>query len=499
VENPTGSVTVRLTFYIAGQSVAFKVMGGTTSSYYLYTDHLGSTSKISTTSGGAVTGTTSRYYPFGGWRTEPTTTLTDMGYTGHRHNNLGSAPDDIGLIYMNARWYLPGLGRFISADTIVPNPTNPQSYNRYSYVLNSALNFTDPTGHKECDLDCQIQNEPTNSDINFGLGWEEEWDVAQQQENQQIAAEVAQTGAEIGCGLSNTCDAAYTGYRITTGQAGWFETAAMAAPLIPAVLGRWADDALGFLSRQVDGTVGIFCSFSADTLVLTEAGVQPMSQVSPDELVWAFNEATGEMGWYSVLAVWSHEDPITVNLTIDGEVIETTPEHPFLTVEGQWLPAAALQTGDEIRNAEWSAGTVEAIEFVAQPQTMYNFTVATAHTYFVGAGQWLVHNQCRPNDVGPANVLRATSTVGDGLDIHHVPQSHPASQVIPRYNPGTAPAIALPEAVHGTIPRLRGAYVGTPRDLLANDLWNLRQAGVPNASLRQLIDLNRNTYPGVFD
>jgi hypothetical protein len=37
---------------------------------------------------------------------------------------------------------------------------------------------------------------------------------------------------------------------------------------------------------------------------------------------------------------------------------------------------------------------VEAIEFVAQPQTMYNFTVATAHTYFVGEGQWLVHNIC---------------------------------------------------------------------------------------------------------
>jgi hypothetical protein len=111
VENPTGSATVRLTFSIAGQqSVALKVMGGTTSSYYLYTGHLGSTSKISTTSGGVVTGSTARYYPFGDWRTEPTAALTDMGYTGHRHNNLGSAPDDIGLIYMNTRWYLIGIG-----------------------------------------------------------------------------------------------------------------------------------------------------------------------------------------------------------------------------------------------------------------------------------------------------------------------------------------------------------------------------------------------------
>jgi hypothetical protein len=51
---------------------------------------------------------------------------------------------------MNARYYHPQLGRFVSPDSIVPNPANPQSYNRYSYVRNSPLNFTDPTGHKEC-------------------------------------------------------------------------------------------------------------------------------------------------------------------------------------------------------------------------------------------------------------------------------------------------------------------------------------------------------------
>ena len=39
------------------------------------------------------------------------------------------------------------LGRFLSADTLVPDPDNPQSFNRYSYVLNSALNHTDPSGH----------------------------------------------------------------------------------------------------------------------------------------------------------------------------------------------------------------------------------------------------------------------------------------------------------------------------------------------------------------
>ncbi|HRQ42691.1 MAG TPA: papain-like cysteine protease family protein, partial [Chloroflexota bacterium] len=46
------------------------------------------------------------------------------------------------------------INRFISADTIVPNPADPQSYNRYSYVLNRPLNLIDPTGHWYYDPGC---------------------------------------------------------------------------------------------------------------------------------------------------------------------------------------------------------------------------------------------------------------------------------------------------------------------------------------------------------
>jgi hypothetical protein len=42
-------------------------------------------------------------------------------------NNTGTY--DLGLIYMNARYYLPEVGRFISPDTLVPDPGNPQSHN----------------------------------------------------------------------------------------------------------------------------------------------------------------------------------------------------------------------------------------------------------------------------------------------------------------------------------------------------------------------------------
>ncbi len=53
------------------------------------------------------------------------------------------------LCHMGARWYDPLLARWLSADTIVPSPANPQSLNRYSWVLGNPLRYRDPTRHWE--------------------------------------------------------------------------------------------------------------------------------------------------------------------------------------------------------------------------------------------------------------------------------------------------------------------------------------------------------------
>jgi RHS repeat-associated protein len=55
-------------------------------------------------------------------------------------------------MYYRARYYAQGLGRFLSADTIVPDTSNPQSLNRFSYVNNRPLNSTDPSGHMPCHM-----------------------------------------------------------------------------------------------------------------------------------------------------------------------------------------------------------------------------------------------------------------------------------------------------------------------------------------------------------
>jgi hypothetical protein len=50
-------------------------------------------------------------------------------------------------MFFQARYYSPAVGRFLSADTIVPNPANPQSLNRFSYGLGNPVRYTDPTGY----------------------------------------------------------------------------------------------------------------------------------------------------------------------------------------------------------------------------------------------------------------------------------------------------------------------------------------------------------------
>jgi len=70
------------------------------------------------------------------WQTQ----LVTRGFTGHEQL------DPVGLVHMNGRVYDPELGRFLSADPHIQDVTNGQALNRYSYVLNNPLSFTDPSG-----------------------------------------------------------------------------------------------------------------------------------------------------------------------------------------------------------------------------------------------------------------------------------------------------------------------------------------------------------------
>jgi len=110
--------------------------------FWLLTDHLGSTAITANSNGTRVAEL--RYKAWGETRYTYGATPTTYRFTGQRLD------ESTGLMYYGARYYDPALGRFVQADTIVPEPGNPQDLNRYAYVRNNPLNYTDPSGYIPC-------------------------------------------------------------------------------------------------------------------------------------------------------------------------------------------------------------------------------------------------------------------------------------------------------------------------------------------------------------
>jgi RHS repeat-associated protein len=114
----------------------------TTDLFHMTSDHLSSASLMMDASGATVS--SQRYLPFGEVRhIDGLTdiTQTDLGYTGQRNYAY------INLLDYRARWYSSYLNRWTQPDSIIPDLTDPQSWNRYSYVNNNPVKFNDPTGH----------------------------------------------------------------------------------------------------------------------------------------------------------------------------------------------------------------------------------------------------------------------------------------------------------------------------------------------------------------
>ena len=113
-------------------------------------DNQGSTLAIADTQGRVIQ--RYRYDPYGEQFTITTGYLSaaatkgylpvsQQGYTGHEMLN------NVNVIHMNGRIYDPTIGRFLQADPHIQAPDNLQNYNRYSYVLNNPMSYTDPSGY----------------------------------------------------------------------------------------------------------------------------------------------------------------------------------------------------------------------------------------------------------------------------------------------------------------------------------------------------------------
>ena len=161
VVSPTLGTVYRHTISAAGAPVAIltRTSSGVDTLRYVLSDHQGSIETL-TTSSGAFEARES-FSAFGTRRNADTwagglptangaalDAVTRQGYT--YQTVLGA----MGLTHMNGRVQDALSGRFISADPYIPNPADPQSYNRYSYVSNNPLSFTDPSGFTDNPIGC---------------------------------------------------------------------------------------------------------------------------------------------------------------------------------------------------------------------------------------------------------------------------------------------------------------------------------------------------------
>ena len=152
--------------------------------------------------------------------------------------------------------------------------------------------------------------------------------------------------------------------------------------------------------------------FTAGTKIHTEKGFKNIEKIKAGDYVWSENPETKEKALKQVKKIFVREKDSIVRLAINGEVIETTSEHPFY-VEGKgWRAAGELTAGTEVRLEDGSSGTVTEKEDIQleEPVAVYNFEVEDYHTYYVSEQKVLVHNMCAMTlENAPANIASKSS------------------------------------------------------------------------------------------
>ena len=135
--------------------------------------------------------------------------------------------------------------------------------------------------------------------------------------------------------------------------------------------------------------------FVAGTLVLTASGLMAIEQIKVGDLVYAANSETLEVSLKPVLETYIRKTSNLVHITVNGEKIVSTNDHPYYVKSKGFINAGALWIGAELVDSNGNALYVEEIyrqTLDIESEKVYNFKVDECHTYYVGACCILVHN-----------------------------------------------------------------------------------------------------------
>ncbi len=135
-ETDTSGNMERDYIFFAGRRIAWRDSSGNV--YYYFADALSSTRAVTDATGNTCF--EADYYPYGQENDYNSSCSPTYKFAGYEFDS------ETGNYYAYARYYDPSIGRFLSADPLAGDVLNPQSLNRYSYVVNNPETFVDPLG-----------------------------------------------------------------------------------------------------------------------------------------------------------------------------------------------------------------------------------------------------------------------------------------------------------------------------------------------------------------
>lgn len=172
--------------------------------------------------------------------------------------------------------------------------------------------------------------------------------------------------------------------------------------------------------KDIMQSIGLCNCFIAGTLVATETGYVTIENIKVGDLVWAHDPETGETALKPVVQTFRNETAEWIHVTVNGETLTCTPEHPFYVPKKGWTSAVDLRAGDILVMLNGGYVVVEQVqhELLESPETTYNFEVEGFHTYYVGENDIFVHNKCFRGRL--KDLTKYTDEMAEGFDAHHV-------------------------------------------------------------------------------
>ena len=319
--------------------------------------------------------------------------VNPIGYRGERYDAT------LGNYNLRARHYDPRAGRFTSMDPEQGNYDDVLQSMRYGYAGHNPVMHSDPSGREfsvgglsagigiglglgGINLGWKAYNgEATGDDfIGFGLA------ISDALGCKGVAAFRSMMGLPFGMVLGAAVGF-YGGFLSGFADALADDPNVSYESLMSQAITEGIIGAIeGIMAFAYLGRAG--ACFTAGTPLLTAEGSKAIEQLKVGDLVLARDEfdPTGPVEPKLVEEVFVYESQV-LYMTIGGQRIGTTSEHPFFVLGRGWVKASELRVGDELASHDGQNATLEAIE-AGEWHMVYNIRVQDHHTYFVGRAEW---------------------------------------------------------------------------------------------------------------